>query len=71
MKYLTAVEYAELIGNPQGIANADQLRQVAEVIVRRAADLGLVLTVEQRSVTPLAMGRLLTDVQVREARKPA
>ena len=48
----------------------DEVQAVAELLVRRAVELGVVLSIEQRSVPPLAMGNYVTEVSVRKAREP-
>lgn len=47
---------------------ADVIRQRAELLASQAARLGVVLTVEQRPLQPLAMGHYTTEVSVRVAR---
>lgn len=58
--------------SPRDLREAAQwfLQQEAEELVRRAAERGFVLTVEQVSVPPWASGRHETKVTVRPARKP-
>lgn len=53
-------------GQPQ--TARDNLMKVACELVAHASAVGLVLTIEQRSVPPLAMGRHQTLVSVREVR---
>jgi hypothetical protein len=53
------------------IRDEAELRRAAEALVRRAADIGSVLTIEQRPLTPLAMGHYETVVSVRAAREAA
>ncbi len=53
------------------VRDADALRASAQWLVDRAAALGLVLTVEQFPLVPLAMGHHETVVSVRPARSPA
>lgn len=47
----------------------DQVRVWAEQAVATAQVMGVVLTIEQRSIPPLAMGRYETIVSVRPARE--
>lgn len=69
MKYLTQAEFAALAGNTAALATAEDLLAAARALVARAGELGLVLTVEQRPLLPLAMGHYETVVSVREARR--
>lgn len=48
---------------------ATNLREVARELVRHAATVGLVLTIEQRPLQPLAQGHYETVVSVREVRR--
>ncbi len=64
---------AETIKQAMLMRNArtlDEVQAVAELLVRRAVELGVVLSIEQRSVPPLAMGNYVTEVSVRKAREP-
>lgn len=49
---------------------ADVIKLTLEKLVRVAAQDGFVVTVEQRPLVPLAMGRYETVVEVRAARVP-
>ncbi len=49
----------------------DDIRHKAEALVAEAARLGVVLTVEQQPLQPLAMGNYTTVVSVRRARGAA
>jgi hypothetical protein len=49
--------------------NAASIKQLANGLVSLAADMGLVLTIEQRPIQPLAMGNYETVVSVRPARR--
>lgn len=53
------------------LGDAVQLMQAAGDLVRAAARLGLVLTIEQRPLRPFAMGHYTTTVHVRKARPTA
>lgn len=44
------------------------IRSAAELLVNEAASQGLVLTIEQRPLLPLAMGHYTTEVSVRQGR---
>ena len=70
MKLLQTHEYEAVVAGGVEIAvhDADTLRIVAERLVARAAAIGHVLTIEQRAVPPLAMGRHETLVSVRPQR---
>jgi hypothetical protein len=70
MKLLQTKEFEAVVAGGVEIAvhDADTLRIVAERLVARAAALGLVLTVEQHPLPPLAMGRHETVVSTRPAR---
>jgi hypothetical protein len=70
MKLLHEHEYEAVVAGSVDVAVLDawSLECVAKRLAARAAALGLVLTIEQRSVPPLAMGNYETVVSVREAR---
>lgn len=79
MKMMTEAEYNDLMVArqerdayemvmAQKLCGTDQLKTFVELIVSAAAKAGVVLTVEQRPLTPLAMGHHETVVSVRPAR---
>lgn len=69
MKHLTLDEFRDLLaGGVEHLLSADEIEMATRALVDRAAAIGVVVTVEQRSVEPLAMGRLETVVSVRPAR---
>jgi hypothetical protein len=49
-------------------ANLEAIRVAAQVLVNRAAAAGVVVTIEQKPLQPLAMGNHISEVSVREAR---
>lgn len=53
------------------VNHAELVRRAGQALVQAATIKGLVLTVEQAPVAPLAMGRYLTTVTVRKARGAA
>jgi hypothetical protein len=67
MKMLTEAEYAELALRAGG--EAPDIEAAAQLLVDLADRRGLVLTIEQRPLTPLAMGHFETVVAVRQARR--
>jgi hypothetical protein len=70
LKHLTQEQYDALVGGDiTAIKSEAQLQAAAQRLVDRAWALGLVLTVEQRPLQPLAMGYHETVVSVREARR--
>lgn len=71
MKYLTQAEYTALVNGDATatIHGRFDLYAAATRLVERAKQLGLVLTIEQQPLQPLAMGHYDTLVSVREARK--
>ena len=71
MKMLTDREIADLVCNTAALVNESDIKAAADALVLRAAALGLVLTVEQVPLLPLAMGNHRTTVSVRCARVPA
>lgn len=68
MKLLTQDEYEALTQGPQ---NEEQLTAAALALVKRAEALGLVLTIEQKPLQPLAMGHHYTLVSARKSRGTA
>ena len=68
MKCFTDDEIAAMTQQP---TDAAQLLAAAQALVAHAARLGLVLTVEQEPLQPLAMGHYSTMVSVRNARPTA
>ena len=57
----------QIIGEPPPTA-AENLADVARQLVAHAASVGLVLTIEQQPLQPLAQGHFETVVSVRAAR---
>lgn len=51
------------------LCDAVDVKQLAEALIRQAADQGLILTIEQVPLLPLAMGHHRSVVTVRQARK--
>lgn len=47
---------------------AEAIQAEARALIKRAAEAGLVLTIEQQSVEPFAMGRYVSLASVRPAR---
>jgi hypothetical protein len=68
MKCLTDAEIGTLFANPDALTNEASVLAAARALVAAADRLGLVLTVEQWSIPPLAMGNYRTEVSVRSAR---
>lgn len=74
MKYLTQAEYDELVDAKKQLATFNELFEESEILavahelVAEAARRGQVLTIEQRPLTPLAMGHYETVVAIRKAR---
>lgn len=68
MKCLTDAEIGTLVANADALTDEQTLFAAAQALVAAADRLGLVLTVEQLSFPPLAMGRYTTSVSVRPAR---
>lgn len=67
LKQLTSDEYTALLeGSVTSIKTREEVQHMAEALVRRAADLGLVITVEQRPLLPLRQGNYRSEVVVRE-----
>lgn len=62
---------AELEGPCPGSPEEILIREQAEGLVANAARLGVVVSIEQRPLRPLAMGNHETVVSVRSARKAA
>lgn len=71
MKILTEAELADLERKAREVTDAEQLDQRARELVMAARRLGLVLTIEQRPLLPLAMGNYWSVVSVRKARGAA
>jgi len=71
MRCLNEAEIGQLAGNAAAIKSAEALTAAALELVAAAVRLGLVLTVEQQPLVPLAMGHHETVVSVRQARSMA
>lgn len=57
--------------NPPAADDTEVIRREAEGLIANAQRLGLIVTIEQRPLRPLAMGHYETVVSVRPARQPA
>ena len=68
MKCFTDEQIGELFANTEALTNEASLLAAARALVAAADRLGVVLTVEQWSIPPLAMGRYQTVVTARPAR---
>ena len=53
------------------LEDAEAVKRAAEKLINEATRLGLVLTIEQEPLLPLAMGHYATVVSVRPKRDPA
>lgn len=71
MRMLTAAELDALMVEcfADQLQTADDIRRAAQQLVARAEFHGLVLTIAQHSIEPLAIGNYVTEVHVREARR--
>lgn len=68
MKMLTEAEYEALQDRCRGLESPDDFAAAATELVQAALRKGVVLTIEQRPLRPLAMGHHETHVLVRKAR---
>ena len=68
MKCFTDAEIGALFANANALTSKESLLSAAQALVAAADRLGFVLSVEQWSVPPLAMGRYQTIVDIRPAR---
>lgn len=67
LKQLTSDEYTALLeGAITSVTTQHEVQHVAEALVRRAGELGLVITIEQRPLPPLRQGNYSTEVVVRQ-----
>lgn len=66
-----SVEFDDGRFEPVGNDPSSGIQALAELLVMRAAEQGLVLTIEQTPLHPLAMGNYATQVSVRPARGKA
>lgn len=76
MKHLTQAEFDALVqaaagAHARAAQTGDELQAQAEALAARAGELGFVLTIEQVSYPPLAMGRYRDVIAVRPARGAA
>lgn len=71
MKCLTDTEIDDLVRNARTVRDADDLLASAQHLIAEAARLGMVLTIEQVPLQPLAMGRYDTVASIRLARGAA
>lgn len=71
MKCLTDAELEAMRTNGLLLDSPQAVEQAARSVVEAATRLGLVLTVEQQPLKPLAMGHYETTVMVRKARYSA